>query len=525
MKPEDSNPIGIVYLVGAGPGDPGLITMRAVNLLKQADVVVYDRLCAPQCLVYAEKAEKIYVGKHPDHHPVPQSEINLLLVEHARAGKVVVRLKGGDPFVFGRGGEEAQQLSQAGIPFEIVPGVTSAVAAPAYAGIPVTFREIAKSVAFITGHTSTGDGGPEASWEECYQMADTLVYLMGVSNLAKIVERLLAIGRAPQTPVALIQQGTTPHQVTVTGTLADIVERARLIKSPAVIVIGEVVNLREQIRWYDVLARRPLLGLHIVNTRPQVRIGSHQEGRDPFGERLAELGAGVAHIPAFQIVPNHDLAGVDAAIRRIAAQPGAYVWVVFTSANAVRAFCERLLALGFDARLFGGTRIAAVGTATAESLREYTLSADFLPETFRGGDLGRELDVHPGERVLLPQSAKALPDLAQALQQRGVQVEAVTAYEHMPSSPDDSVLTGLAGIKPDLCAFFSPSGVSGLIAWQASAAAGPTAHIDWQSIPAACIGPTTAAAAAEAGFDVQVIPEKFTADALIEAIIQWRARL
>jgi uroporphyrinogen-III synthase len=240
---------------------------------------------------------------------------------------------------------------------------------------------------------------------------------------------------------------------------------------------------------------------------------------------LSELGADVIHIPAFQIVPHRNLSGVDAAIHRMADGPGYYSWVGFTSANAVRAFCERVLALGYDARLFAGTRIAAVGSATAESLQEYTLSADFLPGTFRGADLGAELDIQNGERVLLPQSAKALPDLAQALLNRGAQVQAVTAYEHVPTTPELHLLESLAQSKPDLWVFFSPSAVTALLERLGEAKSDKLRLTDLKSTPAACIGPTTAAAAVEAGFDVQIIPERYTAEGLLEAIIAWRARL
>jgi uroporphyrin-III C-methyltransferase len=242
---------GIVYLVGAGPGDPGLITLRGVECLKRADIVVYDRLVNPSLLAYAGQAELIDVGKQPDCHPLPQDEINALLIEKARAGKIVVRLKGGDPFVFGRGGEEAIALAEAGLPFEIVPGVTSAIAAPAYAGIPITHRGVACSVAFVAGQRADSAEDPACDWHRLAGGPDTLVFLMGVNNLPRIVERLVANGRSPGTPVALVEWGTLSSQRTVVGTLADIVERAADVRPPAVIVVGEVVRLRELLRWFD----------------------------------------------------------------------------------------------------------------------------------------------------------------------------------------------------------------------------------------------------------------------------------
>jgi len=243
-------PNGIVYLVGAGPGDPGLLTIRGSECLKQADVVVHDRLANHKLLEYAHKAETIYVGKQPDHHPIPQAKINTILVEEAKKGKIVVRLKGGDPFVFGRGGEEAQALLKAGIPFEVVPGVTSAIAVPAYAGIPVTQRGVACSVAFITGHCA-GSKPLDVNWQALAEGVDTLVFLMGVHSLPLIVTSLVEAGRSPETPVALIEQGTLPEQKVVTGTLSNILEKAAEIKPPAIIIIGEVVKLHATLDWFE----------------------------------------------------------------------------------------------------------------------------------------------------------------------------------------------------------------------------------------------------------------------------------
>lgn len=252
-------PNGIVYLVGAGPGDPGLLTLRGQECLQRADVVVHDRLANPQLLGFAPTAAFIDVGKQPDHHPVPQGRINAILVEEARKGKIVVRLKGGDPFVFGRGGEEAQALAEAGIPFEIVPGVTSAVAVPAYAGIPVTHRTLACSVAFITGHCA-GSKPLELDWQALARGIDTLVFLMGVHSLPLIVTSLIEAGRPPGTPIALIEQGTTPEQKVFTGTLADILEEADGVKPPAIIIVGEVVNLHSTLGWFKPLVESTLIG-------------------------------------------------------------------------------------------------------------------------------------------------------------------------------------------------------------------------------------------------------------------------
>ncbi len=298
---------GIVYLVGAGPGDPDLITMRGIECLKHAEVVVYDRLANPSLLAHAKGAELIDVGKQPDRHPVPQSKINTLLVEKARAGKVVVRLKGGDPYVFGRGGEEAHALVEAGLPFEVVPGVTSAIAAPTYAGIPVTHRNLACSVAIITGHRADAVHESVYDWANLACGSDTLVFLMGVGNLPLIVEQLIANGRSPETPVALVEQGTRTVQKTAAGTLADIVERAADIRSPAAIIVGEVVRLRETLRWFDRPDRRPLLGLRVLNTRPLDQAAD-------FSRRLTRLGAESVELPTIQVVPAVDDGPLDRAI-------------------------------------------------------------------------------------------------------------------------------------------------------------------------------------------------------------------
>ena len=259
---------GKVYLIGAGPGDPGLITVRGAACLQQADVVVFDRLISRRLLAYAPQAELVDVGKMPNHHPVPQEQINQSLIEFAHQGKIVARLKGGDPLVFGRGGEEALALASAGVSFEIVPGITSAIAVPAYAGIPVTFRNLACSVAFITGHRAECADDQESEWRRAAQAAETLVFLMGVHNLPRIVEQLIAGGRTAETPIALIQQGTHTCQQTVTGTLADIVKRAVRIKPPAIIIVGDVVSLRPELNWFEQPLACPLLGLRIINTRP-----------------------------------------------------------------------------------------------------------------------------------------------------------------------------------------------------------------------------------------------------------------
>ena len=517
----------MVYLVGAGPGDPGLITVRGLECLQQAQVVVFDRLVSPLLRRHARQAQWLDVGKQPDHHPIPQSEINDILVEHALAGRVVVRLKGGDPFVFGRGGEEALALVAAGIPFEVVPGVSSAVAVPAYAGIPVTQRGMAASLAIITGHRSQGIDDIAAALDCAALSAGTRVFLMGVTNLAAIVQRMIESGCSAETPVAVIQQGTTSHQKVVEGTLENIVERSAGIQPPAITVVGEVVRLRSQLRWFDLPQARPLLGLRVLNTRPQASLD-----RDDLDERLANLGAEVLNLPATRIVPALDPSGLDGVIRRLAESAGAtptvsrppiYDWIVFTSANAVQFFFERLSGLGYDARILPGVRLGAVGKATAQALADYHLQADFVPSRFTGLDWAAEVgDLH-GQRVLLPRSEIAPPDLVQALQAKGAQVETVIAYSVAAAEPDPQVLQELLEGRLDVVVFFSPSAVRGLTGMLEPACGHEQALTILNRLTIACVGPTTASAAQKAGLRVTLVAREHTVEGLVESLMQWRA--
>jgi uroporphyrinogen III methyltransferase/synthase len=507
----------MVYLVGAGPGDPGLITLRGIECLSQAEVVIYDRLANRSLLAHASHAELFDVGKRPDCHPVPQASINALLVEKAQAGKIVVRLKGGDPFVFGRGGEEATVLAAAGIAFEVVPGVTSAVAGPAYAGIPVTYRGMACSVAFITGHRADfAAADPRGDWRRLANAADTLVFLMGIAHLPAIVEQLLAGGRPPDTPVAIIREATTASQRTVVGRLADIVERAAGIQPPALIVVGEVVGLRDTLRWFDQPDRRPLWGVRVLNTRPGDQAAE-------LSRRLAALGAEPVELPTTQIVPVADPGPLDRAIQHLLAgdEPHTrYDWIIFTSATAVTFFMNRLFELGHDARLLAGVRLGVVGQATADALRPYGLAADFLPSRQTGRDMAAEIGDVAGRRVLLPRSDMALPDSADILARRGAHVEPVVAYRVCPAEPDAPALAALLDGSIHVVTFFSPSaltGLAGMLGEQplAQVLAGPAV---------ACIGPTTAAAARQLGVRVDVVTQHASLDGLVDALVDWHAR-
>ncbi len=351
---------GKVYLIGAGPGDPGLLGLKAKECLETADAVVYDRLADPRILAFARKdAEMVYVGKASANHTMRQPDINKLLVKLAQEGKTVARLKGGDPFVFGRGGEEAIELLEAGQPFEFVPGVTSAIAVAEYAGIPVTHRHVATSFAVITGHEDPTKGASTINWKGLATAVDTLVFLMGVENIEKISSQLIANGRSADCPAAVIRWGTHPEQRTLVTTLgnaaADV--KANNLKPPAIFLVGEVVKLREQLQWFD---NKPLFGQTIIVTRARAQASD-------LTKKLEALGAKVIEVPAIKIVPAADYAPLDAAVQALSE----YKWLVFTSANGVEYFFERLLLAGKDARALAGVKLAAIGSATADALSKH----------------------------------------------------------------------------------------------------------------------------------------------------------
>ncbi|MEE9203128.1 MAG: uroporphyrinogen-III C-methyltransferase, partial [Dehalococcoidia bacterium] len=394
-----------MYLIGAGPGDPGLITVRGLECLAAADVVVYDHLVDERLLESARKdARLIFAGKQQRKHTLSQEEISALLVSLGREGEVVARLKGGDPFVLGRGGEEAEALAAAGIPFEVVPGVTAAVAVPAYAGIPLTHRRLASSFAVITGHETPDKGQSTIDWERVSGGADTLVFLMGVSNLEAICRRLVGHGRPASTPAAVIRWGTYPTQETVTGTLSDIAERALQagMAPPAVLVVGEVVSLREALRWYD---NRPLFGKRVLVTRSR-----HQASR--LSHLLAQEGAQPVELPTIEVQPAPSPA-LDKALSHL----GDFGWAVFTSANGVEAFFSRLGELGRDARALGGVKLCAIGEATAAALSGHGLRADLVPGEFSAGGILSAFDGQDigGVRCLLPRAEAVPPELARGL--------------------------------------------------------------------------------------------------------------
>ncbi|MGH2364312.1 MAG: uroporphyrinogen-III C-methyltransferase, partial [Chloroflexota bacterium] len=410
---------GTVYLVGGGPGDPGLLTLRGQELLARANVVVYDYLVDPGLLAFAAQAEHIYVGDAHDRHRVRQDEINARLIDLARAGSLVVRLKGGDPFLFGRGGEEAQALHAAGIPFEVVPGVSSALAVPAYAGIPVTHRDLASSVSIITGVQAAGANAGD--WADLAAKPGTLVFLMGMSRLGAIVAELLAHGRAGDTPAAAIRWGTRPDQQTVTGSLRDLprlTDEAGL-RAPAVVVVGEVVRLRDELRWFET---RPLFGLGVLVTRAAEQAG-------PFAGELRQLGARVYELPVIAVEPV-DGPGPAAALEHLPE----YDWVIFTSTNAVRTLWTRLRASGRDARAFASARLCAIGPATAAALETLGLVPDVVPHEHVAEGVLAALQEQPLRKVLLPCAAGARDVLPRGLRERGVEVDVVSFYRTVPAA-------------------------------------------------------------------------------------------
>lgn len=495
---------GKVYLVGAGPGDPGLITAKGLECLKQAEVVIYDHLLEARLLnVAPSEAERISVGKKAGQHTMPQDEINHLLVAKARKGKIVVRLKGGDPFVLGRGGEEAEALAQNHIPFEVVPGITSAVAVPAYAGIPVTHRRLASSFAVITGHEDPTKDSPGINWEKLATGVDTLVCLMGMQNLPEIVARLIKHGRLPKTSVAVIQEGTSPEQETVVGTLENIVTKVKEhhLTSPAIIVIGEVVKLREKLRWFD---NRPLHGKHILVTRARRQASA-------LSQLLSERGARPIELPAIDIQEIADTKELDQTINHLTG----YQWLIFTSVNGVTAFFQQLHALKLDARALSGLKIGVIGPATAEALVTRGIVPDYVPEVYTSEGIiaGLEkLKVHR-QRFLLPRADIADKTLAEALRQLGAEVHEVTVYRTVPALKAVSQAKEiLKSGEIDVITFTSSSTVTGLL----TAFSGEPLTINNAKI--ACIGPKTADAAVKAGLRVDIMAREQTIPGLVAAI-------
>ena len=421
---------GRVYLVGAGPGSLDLVTLRARELIETADVLVYDYLCNPAMLAWARpEAEKIYAGKSGTKHTLSQEQIHSLLVEHAEAGRAVVRLKGGDPYVFGRGGEEAQVLVHAGIPFEEVPGISSAIAAPAYAGIPVTHRDFASTVTFVTGHEDPTKADSAVDWKHLAGLRGTKVFLMGMERLGEIAGRLVEAGASPHTAVALVRWGTTPRQQSLEGTLAtigDLAEGAGF-GPPAIIIVGNVVLLRHQLNWFESL---PLFGQRIVVTRTREQASS-------LTRQLLRLGADVLEIPTVEIVP---IELGQAEFVRLQEMSKFYHWLIFTSPNAVDYFFENFFKANRDLRALGPIRFAVVGPATRRKLKEFHLEAEVQPDIFTTEELARcfPMEQIKDRRFCLPQGKLAHDLLANHLRQHGGIVDTWVLYDTLPVRDDYS---------------------------------------------------------------------------------------
>jgi uroporphyrinogen III methyltransferase/synthase len=494
---------GIVYIVGAGPGDRKLITLKGVECLQRADVVIYDLLLNDALLEYCPAHTEKIQAPDPRIRTTRQIELNQLLVEHAKAGKIVVRLKGGDPYIFGRGGEEAVALTEAGILFEVVPGITSAIAASAYAGIPVTHRDYASSVAFVTGHSAALRPDSNINWEGLATAVDTLVVYMGVAHLPQIVERLITHGRSPQTPVSLVRVGTTPQQQVIQGNLEDIVQKveAAQLKSPAVIVIGEVNRLRQQLRWFDT---KPLFGKRILVTRARAQASE-------FADLLEANGAQVIQFPTIKIQP----VAVDSAYIH---STNEYDWIVFTSINAVEIFYERLRENGRDARAFGTSKICAVGPKTVDALNHIGIQPDFVPLHSRGAAIAAEIgDVH-GKKILLPRAKIATADLPNGLRQKGARVDDVPLYDtvKVASENRDEIEADLLDGRIDLVTFTSSSTVTNFLEMF------PTHEpaVLLADVKVAVIGPTTQKTAVEYGVKVDVVAKEASVESLVEAILE-----
>ncbi|HEX8321706.1 uroporphyrinogen-III C-methyltransferase [Longimicrobium sp.] len=492
---------GTVYLVGAGPGDPGLLTLRAAELIARADVLVYDALVSPAILERATAPRRIYVGKRGGEHSRTQDEINDILVELAREHRCVVRLKGGDPFVFGRGGEEALILARAGVPFEVVPGVTAGIAAPAYAGIPVTQRGMAASVAFVTGHEDPTKAETDVDWAHLARGVGTVVFYMGVGRMAENFRRLVEAGRAADTPAAAIEWGTYPRQRTVTGTLATLPDIAREagIGAPSLIVVGEVASLRDQLAWWD---RRPLSGKRIVVTRARAQASE-------FAAALEALGAETVQFPTVRIDPPAD----PEPLRRAAAGAGSFHWIVFTSANGVQHFWAALEEGGGDARSLAGVRVCAIGPATAAALKERGVRADLVPGEYVGEAAAEALlAAGPvgGLRILLPRADLARAAVPDRLRAAGADVVEVEAYRTVQDGAGaDTVRRMLERGEVDAVTFTAASTVRNFVQLVGAGTGGALV---------ASIGPVTSAAARELGLQVDVEAAEYTIPGLLAAI-------
>lgn len=504
---------GRVYLIGAGPGDPKLISVRGKEAIQKADVIVYDRLANPRLLKHRKpEAELIFVGKLPDKHILKQEEINHLLLDLALQGKVVARLKGGDPSVFGRVGEEAELLADHGVMFDIIPGITSSIAVPAYAGIPVTHRNFTSSFAIITGHEYPNKTYSGLDWENLAKAVGTMVFLMGVANLEQICRELLRCGKAPETPVALVRWGTWADQATITGTLVDIADKVKEanFQSPAVIIVGEVVKLREKLAWVE---KKPLFGRRILVTRARSQASE-------LVDLIDDLGGEAVEFPVIRLQPP-SRPEAQQALGQALDEIQSFDWIILTSVNGVEFFFGSLRERGIDVRKMGNARIAAVGPKTAEALAERGIIADVLPAKYQGEGILEAIqgDLKAGQKVLLPTADLARDYLPVKLRELGLQVAEVDVYENVLSTEDGEEIIYLLENKGiHIITFTSSSTVTNLIeALSKLGMEDPLSHL--QGVEIACIGPKTAETVRQYGLPITYMAEEATVASLVQSMI------
>ncbi len=498
---------GLVYLVGAGPGEPGLLTIRGKECLARADVVIHDYLASEEILSYAKNAKEIfYAGKQVDCHAMEQDEINSLIITKAQEGKTVVRLKGGDPYIFGRGGEEAMELQKAGIAFEVVPGITSGIAAATYSGIPATHRATNSVLTLVTGHEDPKRDQSHINWPALATGGGTLIFYMGVRNLSHIVQQLIQCGRSQETPVAVVQWATLPIQKVVEGTLDTIEEKVRDadLTPPCIIIVGEVVKFREHLNWFE---RRPLFGKTILLTRSR-------EQSSELAEKFSSLGARVLLFPTIRFAPPEDHEKLGCCLNAL----GEYDWVIFTSANAVEFFFTQLHSQGKDSRSLGGCRICCIGPGTSARLGRYGLFADLVPERFASAavfDALAKRNEICNKRFLLPRSNIAGKELIENLQSAGAQVTDVEAYRTLPGDLPAAAREALEVGEVDIVTFASSSAVHNFASIVRREIGRLPEHIFYASI-----GPETSKAAGEEGMKIHAEAKEQTLDGLVDAVFQ-----
>jgi len=502
---------GKVFIVGAGPGDPMLITLKAMESIRSADVIFYDNLINKKLLDYArEDAELVYSGKEAGRHSLKQDEINELIIKKAKEGKKTVRLKGGDPFIFGRGGEEVSALVRKNIPFEIIPGISSAMAVPAYAGIPLTHRDYASSVAIISGHgkgSDNSDSSLKKILEEVRNFTGTIVILMPVRNIKKIFTGLIKQGRDPETPVAVIMSGTTPFQKTLTGTLGEILSKTGKsgLTSPAIVVIGEVVTLRKSLDWYE---RKPLFGKKVLVTSPRSSLLE-------INRYLTHAGSEVIELPAIKVSPVKSYEGIDKEIERIEK----YHWIIFTSKNGVDIFMKRFAAKGRDIRELKGIRICTIGERTAERLRNYNINADLVPEKYTSEAIIeglKKIDLK-GKRILLPRSQNGGKALPEKLKKMGANVCEIATYKIQSPKYDKNKIKKLfRENKIDCIIFTSSSAVKNFLKMVSDIPCGNGWKKYLKQAKICAIGIVTSKTLRGFGIKTDIMPEEYTIRRMVE---------